>query len=146
MRYLLNSAVLTSFGAYTYAPLTRNAAEQWLHAGIDHRESCQYGLEDDVPCSCQSWTWHSTIGYQETCAALEQLCGLPAGAVPLHRVQIAMQPGDEALVFRLKLPPGSARIDPKDKGQIARHLEAEHWELGLLTCLHAEGGIPCVKP
>jgi hypothetical protein len=50
----------------------------------------------------------------------------------VNRITIKMNKGDEALVFRLVLPPGSPRIDPKDKGQIMQHVNAGHWELGLL--------------
>ena len=71
----------------------------------------------------------STIGYEETASALSLLLGSP---VALNRVTIKMNVGDEALVFRLVLPPGSPRIDPKDKGQIMQHVNAGHWELGLL--------------
>lgn len=107
MRYLLNSAVLTAFGAYMYVPLSVEAAQAWLAAG----------------------PYLSTIGYAETAEALAQLTGVP---VAVNRQTIAMVGGDEAVVFRLVLPPGSPRIDPRDKGQIAGHVAAGHWELGLL--------------
>ena len=110
-RYLLNSAVLTDFGTYEYTSMTPEAARRWY-------------AEGEAPTS--------TIGYEETAAALSQLLNAP---VPVNRVTIKMEPGDEALVFRLVLPPGSPRIDPRDKGQILRHLDAGHWELGLLRRL-----------
>jgi hypothetical protein len=50
-------------------------------------------------------------------------CGL-ASPLPVNRITIKMEPGDEALVFRLVLPPGTPRIDPKDKGAIAQHVKA----------------------
>lgn len=49
-----------------------------------------------------------------------------------HRVQIRMDPGDEALVFRLVLPAGSPRLNPQDKGQILCHVSQGHWELDML--------------
>jgi hypothetical protein len=107
MRFLLNSAVITEFGTYTYERMTPEQAKAWYAAG---------------PVT-------STIGYQETADALSELLGEP---VAVNRITIKMQPGDEALVFRLVLPPGHPRIDPKDKGQIRGVIEAGFWELGLL--------------
>jgi len=108
MKYLLNSAVITSFGLFYYSPITPEKAREW------------YGDGADVV---------STIGYPETAEALSQLLGRP---VQVNRVTISMQEGDEALVFRLVLPVGTPRIDPKDKGAIVQHVNAGHWELGLL--------------
>jgi len=113
-KYLLNSAVLTSSGLYSYRLITPEKAREW------------YGDGADVV---------STIGYPETAEALSQLLGRP---VPVNRITISMQEGDEALVFRLVLPAGSPRIDPKDKGQIANHVKAGHWELGLLRRLNPQ--------
>jgi hypothetical protein len=113
-KYLLNSAVLTSFGLFYYSPITPEEAREWYRDGA--------GVI-------------STIGYPETAEALSQLLGRP---VAVNRVTISMQEGDEALVFRLVLPAGSPRIDPKDKGQIIAHVNAGHWELGLLRRLKSE--------
>ncbi len=44
-----------------------------------------------------------------------------------------MQAGDEALVFRLVFPPGTPRIDPKDKGRLSAAIMAGQYELGLLS-------------
>lgn len=108
MRYLLNSAVITKPGLYRYATCDAAAAKEWYADG---------GAE-------------SAIGYAETAAALSLLLN---AAIPVQRVQIAMQPGDEALVFRLVFPPGTPRIDPWDKGRLGELLEAGHWELGFLV-------------
>ena len=110
MRYILNSAVITAPGVYSYRLTTPEEAREW------------YGSGNVI----------STIGYEETAEALSRLLGRP---VPVNRVTIKMEPGDSALVFRLVLPPGSPRIDPKDKGQIISHIQAGHWELGLLRRL-----------
>lgn len=106
-RYLLNSAVITSPGLYSYTLITPEQAKRWWGEG--------------KPVSA--------IGYAETAIALSQLLNVD---VEVNRITITMQKGDEALVFRLVLPPGSSRIDPKDKGQIEGHVKAGHWELGLL--------------
>jgi hypothetical protein len=74
----------------------------------------------------------STIGYAETASVLSALAGIP---IPVNRVQIRMEPGDEALVFRVVLPPGSPRLDPQNKGQIAALIAAQAWEIGVLRRL-----------
>jgi hypothetical protein len=44
-----------------------------------------------------------------------------------------MAPGDEALVIRIVLPPGSPRIDPADKGRLGEIIRTPGLvELGLL--------------
>ncbi|MEM2674736.1 MAG: DUF1874 domain-containing protein [Candidatus Hadarchaeales archaeon] len=108
MRYILNSAVITAPGTYSYQLLTPEEARRWFYSG-------------PKPIS--------TIGYAETSAALSQLLG---AEIETNRITITMEPGDEALVFRLILPPGTPRIAPEEKGRIAEHVRAGHWELGLL--------------
>jgi hypothetical protein len=107
MRYLLNSAVLTAPGRWLYRLVTPDEARAWYAAGLVV----------------------STIGYAETAEALGQILGMD---VPVDRRTIRMEPGDEALVFRLVLPPGSPRIAPGDKGALGRALLAKHYELGIL--------------
>lgn len=133
-RYLLNSAVLTAFGTWTYTPLTPDEARVWFGG---HRVDCGSAHWDEDTnayggCTCGFVPPLSTIGYAETATALAELLGLDPDDVPVNRLQIRMEAGDEALVFRLTLPAGSPRINPADKGQIAGHVEAGHWELGLL--------------
>lgn len=109
MRYILNSAVLTSFGSYRYDPITSTQAKALASEGFV-----------------------STVGYEQTAEALSQLIEMP---VPVDRRTITMQPGDQALVFRLVFPPGSPRIDPGDKGRLSQAVLAGHYELGLLERL-----------
>jgi hypothetical protein len=109
-RFLLNSAVITAPGDYRYTLVTAEEARAWAQRG----------------------PLVSTIGYEQTADALAELLGRP---VPVDRRTITMSPGDEALVFRLALPPGSPRIDPGDKGRLSAALIAGHFELGLLTRL-----------
>lgn len=111
MRYLLNSAVITAPGVYSYSLITPDEAREWYY--------------EDLPPT-------STIGYAETAAALTELLGTE---VLTNRVQIRMEPDDSALVFRIVLPPGSERIDPRDKGRLGQLLRAGHYELGLLERL-----------
>jgi len=110
-KYLLNSAVITSPGVYEYEHISVGRAIIWYRQGPEP---------------------YSTIGYPETAEALSQLLGVP---IQVNRITIKMQPNDEALVFRLVLPPGTPRIDPQDKGRISYHVQLGHWELGLLKRL-----------
>jgi hypothetical protein len=107
MRYILNSAVLTSFGRFGYQPMTAAEARAWLASG----------------------PFDSRIGYQETADALTALTGVP---IDLNRTLVQMAPGDEALVFRLVLPPGTARIQPGDKGRLTPEFVLANCEIGLL--------------
>jgi|SRR5579885_3247413 len=108
MRYLLNSAVITAPGTYRYAHIDQVRAAQWYAEGPEPL---------------------STIGYAETAAALAHILGRP---IATDRRVIVMNAGDSALVFRLALPPGAARIDPRDKGRLGEEILAGHFELGLL--------------
>lgn len=108
--YLLNSAVITAPGRYVYRLVSPELAKAWASMGAA------------PPIS--------TIGYAQTAAALSEILGWK---VRVHRCTIKMAPGDEALVFRLVLPPGSQRIDPGDKGRLSKAIMAGHFELGILT-------------
>lgn len=111
-RYLLNSAVITAPGSYLYELLSPSQAGEWLAQG----------------------PYVSTCGYPETAAALEGLCGLPAGSVPVNRATIQMAPGEEALVFRLVFPAGY-RPDPAQKGKLGAEFVEHNHECGLLRRL-----------
>lgn len=110
MRYILNSAVITSPGSYEYRLIDAEEAAAWLREG----------------------GWESTIGYQETAEALSQLSGVQ---VPVNRRMVRMEEGDEALVFRLVLPPGERRVDPATKGSLGADYIREHCETGILIRL-----------
>lgn len=75
--WLLNSAVLTSYGDYSYVSITRDEALQLL----------------------QSEPFVSAIGHAATAAVLSEQLGID---VPLNRIQIAMDVADKAIVFRLR--------------------------------------------
>ena len=107
MKHILSSAVVTAPGDYTYRLISVDAAEQWL----------------------RDRDWHSSIGYRETAEALSELTSIE---VPYDRRTITMRPGDEALVFRLALPPGSRRIEPLAKSGLGRQYILANCEIGLL--------------
>lgn len=102
MRYLLNSAVITSPGTYHYHLVTADDAARWIQAG----------------------GWVSKIGYPATADHIRDLSGIRP---ELSREVVAMQPGDEALVVRLKY-----RIaDPALKK--THQPGPEDWEYGVLV-------------
>ena len=101
-RYLLNSAVITGPGRYTYRLVPAEEAATWLQKG----------------------SWVSRIGYPATADHIKELCGVRP---ELSRAATNMQPGDTALVVRLKYRMG-------DPGQKADHAPSEKdWEYGILT-------------
>jgi len=100
-RYLLNSAVITGPGAYRYDLVTSDEAATWLRAG----------------------PFLSRIGYQNTAEHIRELSGI---LPELSREATAMQPGDEALVVRLKY-----RL--ANPGSKTTHAPApDAWEYGIL--------------
>jgi len=89
MRYLLNSAVITSEGVYEYRLVTPREAADWVRRG----------------------GWVSRIGYPQTAEWIERLAGIRP---PLSREVSIMKTGDEALVVRLRY-----RVaDPDQKGSV----------------------------
>ncbi|MGI9951407.1 DUF1874 domain-containing protein [Moorellaceae bacterium AZ2] len=102
MRYLLNSAVITGPGRYSYRLITPEEAAAWLRQG----------------------NFISRIGYPTAADQIHAIAGIRP---KLSREYTGMQPGDEALVIRLKY-----RItDPNKK---ASHIPApEDWEYGILV-------------
>ena len=105
MRYLLNSAVITSYGTWEYTPATVEEAVEFLQ-------------KPHV----------STIGYQETADALKLITGVE---VKVNRSQIQMQPGDVALVFRLT----KRLSQPELKGMVGVKRVLENHEMGFLRRL-----------
>lgn len=106
-RYILNSAVMTSFGLYVYSPLSIENAQKWIDSGA----------------------YLSTVRYPETAEALGALVERP---IPCNDGIIKMQPFDQALVFRLVFPEGTKRIPTDQKGKLDVDFILKHHELGLL--------------
>lgn len=102
-RFILNSAVLTSPGRYSYRLVEADEARDWAQRG----------------------DFISAVGYPETAEVLAALLGVE---VPVQRVEVRMQPGDEALVFRLKTRP-----EPGKKGSLGQDFLLENAEFGLLV-------------
>lgn len=107
MRYILNSAVITAPGRYDYWLIDEHQAQAWLEQG----------------------PWTSTIGYEETAHALSLITNLN---IPVYRTIIRMKPGDEALVFRVTLPPGERRLAVQQKGREGIEFILRNCEIGIL--------------
>lgn len=98
--YILNSAVLTAFGTYRYTPLAPEEAARLLSGGFI-----------------------SAIGHPETARVASELLGVE---IPVNRIEVKMEPGDRAVVVRLRhRPPAGAEISASP----------EDYELGLLERL-----------
>jgi hypothetical protein len=102
-RYILNSAVITAPGRYSYRLVGIEEAKAWVSCG------------DFV----------SAIGYAETAQALASILGVQ---IPVQRIEVRMEPGDEALVFRLRVRP-----EPSTKGNLGQDFLAQNTEIGLLV-------------
>jgi hypothetical protein len=108
-RCILSSAVIVAPGTYTYRLLSHGEAVSWLQAG----------------------TFQSHVGYAETAQAMSELFGV---AVLANRTAAPpLEVGEEALVFRLVYPPGTARVAPGAKGALSVAFIREHSEVGLLS-------------
>ncbi|MDW7973551.1 MAG: DUF1874 domain-containing protein [Thermodesulfovibrio sp.] len=93
MKYILNSAVITSPGIYSYEIIDIEKTKIWLKDG-------------DIL---------NTIGYEETIKAFNELFGTN---LVLNRKMVKMETGDEALVFRL-----TCRLDDVNlKGNLTKRI------------------------
>ena len=83
--YLLNTPVLTEYGNYTFRK-----------AELDEVKYLVFLFQ---------WTLISAIGHETTAKLMSRIIGFD---VAVNRVQIKMQPGDSAIVFRVltRLPEG----------------------------------------
>ena len=85
-RFVLNSAVLPGPGTYDYRLVSASFAREWLRGG----------------------PYISTIAYDATAEAMARVVG---ERPVVQRERARLRPGDEALVFRLKMRVGGAPLD-----------------------------------
>lgn len=105
-KYILNTPIITDFGSYTFKKCNVVDAQAFLDETVE-----------------------SAIGHQATADVLGEILG---EAVPCNRVAVTMQPGDIALVFRLK-----ERL-PEGKVLSREELLNLPYDLGLLQRLPVE--------
>jgi len=105
MKYIFNSAVITAPGIYSYRHITLEECRTWIETA------------NPIPLSC--------VPYEETAKAFEILTGF---RLPLNRISVEMQVGDEALVFRLHPP----RIPDEQKGKLGFDYVLRNCEIGVL--------------
>jgi hypothetical protein len=109
---ILNTSILTNYGAYEYKALSLSDAQHVVYNAI-----AQIGLDDGIL---------SAVGHESTAAILTDLLETP---IAMNRIQFAQAKGQSALVFKLK---GRA-----PEGVILERAEIEKigYEFGLLTRL-----------
>jgi hypothetical protein len=104
MLSLLNAPILTTFGSFTFEQVNIEQAKQLV----------TYGFQ-------------SFIGHQSTCDILSKLLCV---TIPHYRGFYMQQPGEQALVFRLK-----SRIGEGQVLNTIEEIEAVGYEFGLLNRL-----------
>jgi hypothetical protein len=103
---LLNTSIITAYGAFTYAPMA-------LHDAQVFAQTAHHGL------GCLS-----AIGHGSTAAILTELLEIP---VAVNRIQFAQETGQDALVFKLKGRAPEGVILSKEE------IQEIGFEFGLLT-------------
>lgn len=103
-KYILNTPVLTNYGVFKFIKVSIEKAKEFVKNG-------------DVV---------SAVGHQGTAEVLSEILGTK---IKCNRIQVSMEPGDQALVFRLltRLPEGT--VLSKEE------LESLKFELGILERL-----------
>lgn len=103
--YIINSPILTDYGDWRFeGPLTIEQAKNTLANGFI-----------------------SAVGHAATAQFLGQLLGI---GIPENRIQIKMNKGDQAIVFRLNIRMEEGRLLQADE------LATIPYEIGLLTRLN----------
>jgi hypothetical protein len=103
---LLNTSILTSFGSYTFKPLTLEEAQALVNDFQQEGRSIQ-----------------SAIGHQSTADLLTMLLGFP---VAVNRLEFKQSVDDVALIFKLKGRPPEGKVLSREE------LEEMGYEFGLL--------------
>jgi Domain of unknown function (DUF1874) len=108
---LLNTSILTNYGAFTYRKIDLNDAQILAYNANDP----MIGPDDGLL---------SAIGHESTAQILTELLDVP---VAMNRIQFAQEVGQNALVFKLKGRPPEGKILTKEE------IETIGYEFGLLS-------------
>ena len=103
---ILNTSIITAYGEFRYIPLSLEDAQN-----VAQTANMGYGVL-------------SAVGHQSTAEILTELLEFE---VPVNRIQFAQEPGQDALVFKLK---GRA---PEGAILSREEIDAIGYEFGLLT-------------
>lgn len=103
---ILNTSIITAYGEFRYIPLSLEDAQN-----VAQTANMGYGVL-------------SAVGHQSTAEILTELLEFD---IPVNRIQFAQEPGQDALVFKLK---GRA---PEGVILTREEIEAIGYEFGLLT-------------
>lgn len=101
---LLNTSIITAYGSYRYEPISLDSARE-------------IALTNNAD---------SAIGHQVTADLLSQLFGFQ---VPVNRVNYEQQPGNLAIVFKLRGRPEEGKILTREE------VEDIGYDFGLITRL-----------
>lgn len=108
--YVINSAVITTPGHYTYRLITPQYARLMMNS--------------------MKTPWISTIGYEASAEGFNQVVK-PKEPITMNRINMNFKPGDKAIVFRLK-----RRVEaPENKSKVPLEYILENYELGLLRMI-----------
>ena len=108
---ILNTSILTAFGAYEYKALSLSDAQCIVYNAIDPVT----GPDDGIL---------SAVGHESTAAILSELLWAP---IPMNRIQFAQELHQSAIVFKLKGRPPEGTILSREQ------IEELGYEFGLLT-------------
>jgi hypothetical protein len=107
---ILNTSIITSYGSFTYKPCSLEQAKELVKNGF-----------------------HSVVGHDSTAQVVSTLLGIDC---PANRMQYKQEPGDMALVFKMK-----ARA-PEGKILTVAELEEVGYEWGLLERTDISDPVP----
>ena len=88
--YLMNTPVLTSYGVFEYQSISLSTAKSLLY----------------------SRDFISAIGHDSTAQVLTELLGMK---IEKNRIQVHMEEGDQAIIFKLKQRPPEGKILTKEE-------------------------------
>ena len=107
--YVLNTPVITNYGVFKFEKIDIENAKKLL----------------------KSSNFISAVGHKGTADIMSRLFGVE---IPNNRVAITMQPGDQAIVFRLLVRMEEGRVLSMED------LKNLPYEIALLTMLDGDGG------
>ena len=109
---LLNTSIATEYGSYDYAPLSLSDAQSLIYDAVHGQ------------CNVSTGGFQSHIGHESTAVLMSTLLNVE---IKMDRTPLSQEPGQLALVFKLK---GRA---PEGVILTIEEIEAIGYSFGLLT-------------